>query len=105
MIPFLDLRAVNDRHRCAIDGAIASVIDSGQTILGPQTDAFETEFARYCGTRHAVGVGNGLDALTLIIRAFGFGAGDEIIVPANTYIATVLAVTANGCTPVLADPD
>jgi dTDP-4-amino-4,6-dideoxygalactose transaminase len=105
MIPFLDLRAVNDRHRGAIDAAIASVIDSGQTILGPQVDAFETEFARYCGTRHAVGVGNGLDALTLIIRAFGFGEGDEIIVPANTYIATVLAVTANRCTPVLADPD
>jgi dTDP-4-amino-4,6-dideoxygalactose transaminase len=105
MIPFLDLRAVNDRHRAAIDHAIASVLDSGQTILGPQTSAFETEFARYCGSGNAVGVGNGLDALSLIIRALGLSRGDEIIVPANTYIATVLAVSANGCVPVLVDPD
>lgn len=105
MIPFLNLRAVNDRHRDDIERAIATVLDSGQTILGPQTSAFEAEFARYCGARHAVGVGNGLDALSLIVRGFGLGAGDEVIVPANTYIATVLAVSANGCTPVLADPD
>ena len=104
-IPFYDLRAVNARHRPAIDEAITAVLDSGLTILGPQTAAFETEFARFCGTRHAVGVGNGLDALSLILRALGLGPGDEVIVPANTFIATVLAVSANGCTPVLADPD
>lgn len=105
MIPFYDLHAVNDRHRTEIDRAIAAVLDSGQLILGPLTAAFEDEFARFCGTRNAVGVGNGLDALTLIIRAFGLGAGDEVIVPANTFIATALAVSANGCTPVFADPD
>ena len=105
MIPFFDLRAVNERHRAAIDRAIAAVLDSGQTILGPRTAAFEREFARFCGTRNAVGVGNGLDALSLILRAFDLGPGDDVIVPANTFIATVLAVSANGCTPVLADPD
>ncbi|WP_457098557.1 DegT/DnrJ/EryC1/StrS family aminotransferase [Microbacterium sp. P5_E9] len=104
-IPFYDLRAVNDRHRPAIDEAITAVLDSGLTILGPQTTAFETAFAGFCGTRNAVGVGNGLDALSLILRALELGPGDEVIVPANTFIATVLAVTANGCTPVFADPD
>ncbi|GAA4357378.1 DegT/DnrJ/EryC1/StrS family aminotransferase [Microbacterium rhizosphaerae] len=105
MIPFYDLQAVIAPHRREIDAAIASVLDNGQTILGPQTAAFETEFAQFCGTRSAVGVGNGLDALSLILRGYGLGIGDEVIVPANTFIATVLAVTANGCTPVLADPD
>lgn len=105
MIRFYDLRAINEPHRPAIEAAIRSVLDSGQTILGPQTAAFEEEFAAYCGTRHAIGVGNGLDALSLILRAYGIGAGDEVIVPANTFIATVLAVSVNGATPVLADPD
>ena len=79
MIPFLDLRAVNDAHRAAIDHAIAAVLDSGQTILGPQTSAFETEFAQYCGSGNAVGVGNGLDALSLIIRALGLSRGALMI--------------------------
>lgn len=105
MIEFYDLRAVNDRHRAEIDAAITGVLDRGRLILGPETSAFETEFARFCGTRHAVGVGNGLDALSSILHGWGIGPGDEVIVPANTFIATVLAVSANGCTPVLADPD
>ena len=103
-IPFFDLAAVNAPHRDAIDRSIAAVLNSGQTILGPQLEAFEKEFAQACGVTHVVGVANGLDALSLIIRASGFGAGDEIIVPANTYIATLLAVSANGCVPVLAEP-
>ncbi|GAA1951999.1 DegT/DnrJ/EryC1/StrS family aminotransferase [Microbacterium deminutum] len=105
MIAFYDLQAVNERHRAEIDLAIAAVLDSGQLILGPQTSAFESDFAQFCGTRNAIGVGSGLDALSLIIRAMGIGPGDEVIVPANTFIATVLAVSANGSAPVLADPD
>jgi dTDP-4-amino-4,6-dideoxygalactose transaminase len=105
VIPFFDLGAVTRPHRAAIDRAIAGVLDESRVILGPRTAAFEADFARYCGVRHAIGVGNGLDALTLILRAYGLGAGDEVIMPANTFIATVLAVTAIGCTPVLADPD
>lgn len=104
-IPFLDLKAVLVPHRAEIEAAISDVLDSGQTILGPQVSAFEDEFARYCGVRHAIGVASGLDALILMLRGLGLAPGDEVIVPANTYIATVLAVTAAGCTPVLADPD
>ena len=72
---------------------------------GEENEKFSRNFAAYCGVKHALGVGNGLDALRLIIKAYGFGAGDEIIVPANTYIATILAITDNGCTPVLVEPD
>ncbi len=105
MIEFLDVRAINQRHRPELDDALAGVFASGQYVLGEQVAAFEAEFAAYCGVRHCVGVGTGLDALSLIIGGYGFGPGDEIIVPANTYIATVLAVSANGCTPVLVEPD
>lgn len=105
MIRFFDMRAVNAAHRPAIDRAIAGVIDSGQTILGPQVLEFEREFAQVCTAKNAIGVGNGLDALSLIIRAYGFASGDEIIVPAHTFIATFLAVSANGCVPVPAEPD
>jgi len=80
------------------------VLASGNLILGPEVEAFEAEFAAYCGTRHCVGVGNGLDALHLILRAWGIGAGDEVIVPSNTYIATWLAVTHAGATPVPVEP-
>lgn len=105
MVKFLDLKKVNERFRCEMDAAVKRVLDSGWYLLGKEVDAFEQEFAAYCGTRHCVGVANGLDALTLIIKAYGFGPGDEIIVPANTFIATLLAVSANGCTPVLVEPD
>ena len=105
MIDFLDLKAVNQPFRREWEAAAGAVLDSGHYVLGEQVAAFEAEFAAYCGVKHCVGVGNGLDALRLIIRGYGFGPGDEIIVPANTYIATVLAITANGCTPVLVEPD
>lgn len=85
--------------------AVARVMDSGQYVLGEQVDAFEREFAAYCGCRHAVGVANGLDALTLILRALRVGAGDEVIVPSHTFIATWLAVSACGARLVPVEPD
>ena len=109
MIPFLDLLGINARDREALIAAFTRVLDSGWYVMGSELEAFEREYAAYCGTRHCVGVGNGLDALTLTLRAWlnlgVFAAGDEVIVPANTYIATILAVTENGLTPVLVDPD
>lgn len=85
--------------------AFKDVINSGWYILGKQVEEFEKDFANYCGTKHCISVANGLDALILIVKAFGFGVGDEIIVPANTYIASILAISANGATPVLVEPD
>lgn len=104
MIYFLPLHEINERYRGEIDAAVKRVLDSGWYLLGKETAAFEEEFAAYCGTRHAVGVANGLDALTLILQGYGFGPGDEIIVPANTFIATFLAIIRNGCTPVPVEP-
>lgn len=105
MIKFLDLHKINERFRNELDEATKRVLDSGWYLLGNEIETFERNFAAYCGTKHAIGVANGLDALNLIIRAYGFGSGDEIIVPANTYIATILAVSENGATPVLVEPD
>ena len=90
MIKFLDLKAVNRRYESDIREAFSRVLESGWYLFGKELEVFEVEFAEYCGTRHAVGVASGLDALSLIIQAYGFGPGDEIIVPANTYIATVM---------------
>jgi dTDP-4-amino-4,6-dideoxygalactose transaminase len=103
-VPFLDLKAINDRHREAFAAALTRVLDSGQLVLGQEVEAFEREFARYCETAHCVGVGNGLDALHLVLRAWDIGPGDEVIVPAHTYIATWLAVSATGATPVAVAP-
>lgn len=105
MIKFLDLHKINERFRNEIDNRIKEVLDSGWYLLGNQDKAFEENFAKYCGTKHCIGCANGLDALNLIIKAFGFGAGDEIIVPANTYIASILAISENGCIPILVEPD
>jgi len=105
MVKFLDLKAVNERYRPKMDEAIKRVLDSGWYLLGKECESFEAEFATYCGVRNCIGVANGLDALNLIINAYGFSRGDEIIVPANTYIASVLAISQNGCTPVLVEPD
>ncbi len=105
MIPFLDLKAVNQRYAADIESVFRRVLDSGWYLLGNELSAFETAFAAYCRMKYAVGVASGLDALSLILRAYGFGPGDEIIVPSNTYIATVLAVTACGATPVFVEPD
>lgn len=105
MIPFLDLKKINLQYKEEIEEAMARVLESGWYILGKEVASFEEEFAQYCGVKHCIGVANGLDALTLIIRAYGFGPGDEIIVPANTYIASILAISANGATPILTEPD
>jgi dTDP-4-amino-4,6-dideoxygalactose transaminase len=104
-VPFLDLKAPYAELRGELDAACRRVMESGWFILGDETRAFEEEFAAYCGARHCVGVGNGLDALHLILRAMKIGEGDEVIVPANTYIATWLAVTYAGATPVPVEPD
>ncbi len=104
MIPFLDLRLATEELRPEIAQAIARVVQSGVYILGAEVEAFEREFAHYCGTRHCVGVANGLDALTLLLRGLGIGAGDEVIVPSNTYIATWLAVSATGARVVPVEP-
>lgn len=109
MIPFLDLKGINAQYRAELIEACTKVIDSGWYIQGNECKAFEEEFATYCGTKHCIGVANGLDALTLIIRAYKemgiMQDGDEIIVPANTYIASILAISENGLTPILVEPD
>ncbi len=104
MIKFLDLHKINERFRHEMDTAVKRVLDSGWYLLGKEVERFEANYAAYCGTKHCIGVANGLDALTLIVKAYGFGPGDEIIVPANTFIATLLSISANGCTPVLVEP-
>jgi len=105
MIEHLNLGRLNQPHAEAIRRAVERVVASGWYVLGREGEAFEAEFARYCGAAHAVGVANGLDALTLLFRAYGFPPGSEVIVPANTYIASVLAVTNAGLVPVLVEPD
>lgn len=105
MIKFLDLEKINNRFRSEIDRRISSILDRGWYLQGSENEKFCKNFANYCGTEYCVGVANGLDALTLIIKAYGFGPGDEIIVPSNTYIATILSVSANGCVPVLVEPN
>jgi len=105
MIPFLDLRPAYLELKSEIDAATARVLDSGWYVLGPEVEAFEAEWADYCGAGHCVGLANGLDALILALRALEVDAGDEVIVPSNTYIATWLAVSAVGATPVPVEPD
>lgn len=105
MISFLDLKAPYLELKQEIDDAIARVVSSGWFIGGPEVDEFEAEYATYCGANHAVGVANGLDALHLALRAMDVGPGDEVIVPSNTYIATWLAVSQCGATPVPVEPD
>lgn len=108
MIKFLDLQKVTASHADEIHSAIARVVDSGWYLLGNEVKTFEENFARYIGTSHCVGVGNGLDALTLIFRSYiemgVMKVGDEVIVPANTYVASILAITENGLKPVLVEP-
>jgi dTDP-4-amino-4,6-dideoxygalactose transaminase len=104
-IPFLDIGATYRELETDLDDAYRRVMQSGWFILDEEVEAFEREFAGYCGVRHCIGVGNGLEALHLILRGYGIGAGDEVIVPANTYIATWLAVSYAGATPVPVEPD
>jgi dTDP-4-amino-4,6-dideoxygalactose transaminase len=105
MIPFLDLKAPYIELKTEIDEAIQRVVSSGWFIGGPEVEHFETEYATYCDVNHTAGVANGLDALHLALLAMGVGAGDEVIVPSNTYIATWLAVVQCGATPVAVEPD
>ncbi|TDE11543.1 DegT/DnrJ/EryC1/StrS family aminotransferase [Dyadobacter psychrotolerans] len=105
MIPFLDLNQINEPHLPAIEEATLRVLRSGWYILGNELKAFEKSFADYCEAGYCVGVANGLDAITLILKAFDFPAGSEIIVPANTYIASVLPVSALNLVPVFVEPD
>ena len=104
-IPFLDLKAPHEELRQELQDAFTNVLDSGWFIQGKQLEAFENEYAAFCGVKHCIGVGNGLDALHLILRAYDIGAGDEVIVPSNTYIATWLAASYAGATPVPVEPD
>lgn len=104
-LPFLDLQPTYAASRTAIDAALMRVAASGWFILGKELEGFESRWADYCGAAHGVGLGNGLDALHLGLRALGVGAGDEVIVPANTYIATWLAVSQCGARPVPVEPD
>lgn len=103
-IPFLNLKEPYEELQDELDTAYQRVMQSGWYILGEEVEAFEQEFAAYSGAKHCVGVGNGLEALHLILRAAGIGEGDEVIVPANTYIATWLAVSYAGATPVPVEP-
>jgi dTDP-4-amino-4,6-dideoxygalactose transaminase len=109
VINFLDLKAINNQYQQELKDACARVIDSGWYIMGNELTQFETEFAAYCGTKFAIGVANGLDALILTLRAWKelgkLQAGDEVIVQANTYIASVLAITENDLVPVLVEPN
>ena len=105
MIKFLDLEKINNRFRDEIDLRIKTILDKGWYLQGEENERFCENFAKFCGTKYCLGVANGLDALNLIIKGYGFSKGDEIIVPANTYIATILAISENGCTPVLVEPD
>jgi len=109
MIPFLDLKKVNEQYQTELKEACSRVIDSGWYVLGKEVTEFEKEFATYCETEHCLGVANGLDALVLILRAYielgVMKKGDEVIVPSNTYIASILAISENGLTPVLVEPD
>ena len=109
MIPFLDLKNINQQYREELIAACTRVIDSGWYIGGKELEQFEQNFANYCGVKFAIGVANGLDALILTLRAWKelgkLQEGDEVIVPSNTYIASILAITANNLTPVLVEPD
>lgn len=105
MIAWSDLTYIHSEIRDEINEAVKNVLDSNWFIMGKELEAFEEEYAQFCGARHCIGVGNGLDALHIILKAYGIGAGDEVIVPANTFVATALAVSYCGATPVLVDPD
>jgi dTDP-4-amino-4,6-dideoxygalactose transaminase len=104
-VQFLDLKAPYFELKSELDAAYQRVMESGWFVLGKEVEAFEQEFAQYCGTNYCVGVGNGLEALSLVLRAWDIGEGHEVIVPSNTFIATWLAITATGAKPVPVEPD
>lgn len=103
-VPFLDMKPIYDELKSELDAAYERVMRSGWFVLGKEVEAFEAEYAAYCGAKHCIGLGNGLEALELVLRGWDIGAGDEVIVPSNTYIATWLAVTAVGAKVVPVEP-
>lgn len=103
-VPFLDLKAINLSQADELEAAFKRVLHSGWYVLGAETSAFEASFAAYCKSKHAIGVANGLDAIFMILKAYGVGPGDEVIVPSNTFIATWLAVSDCGATPIPVEP-
>ncbi|MBI3403608.1 MAG: DegT/DnrJ/EryC1/StrS family aminotransferase [Acidobacteria bacterium] len=104
-VPFVDLKAQRDSIQAEVDAAVLNVFDKGDFILGAAVEKFEADYAAYIGAKHAIGVGTGLAAIEIALRAYGVGPGDEVITAANTFIATVLAITAVGATPVFVDMD
>ena len=104
MIPFLDMKSAYAELKPDLDAAYHRVMESGWFVLGKEVEAFEAEYAAFCGARHCIALGNGLEALELVLRGWDIGPGDEVIVPSNTYIATWLAVTAVGATVVPVEP-
>jgi dTDP-4-amino-4,6-dideoxygalactose transaminase len=104
-VPFLDLKTPHQELKAELEAAFSRVLDSGWYILGKELESFEAQFAEYSGVAHCIGVGNGLDAIHLLLEAYGIGPGDEVLVPSNTFIATWLAVTRTGATPVPVEPD
>ena len=108
MIPFLDLKKINKPYEIAFQEKLKSILDNGWYVLGNEVKEFETNFANYCGAKHCIGVGNGLDALVLIFKGYiqlgKLKIGDEVIVPANTYIASILAILQADLVPVLVEP-
>jgi dTDP-4-amino-4,6-dideoxygalactose transaminase len=109
MIPFLDLQKINARYQVEFNAKLTQIIDKGWFVLGDEVTAFEQNFANYCGTKYCVGVGNGLEALILIFKAYivmgKLNKNDEVIVPSNTYIASILAIQEAGLVPVLVEPN
>lgn len=105
MISFLDLKRVNEAHQATIQAATERVLQSGWYILGHEVEAFERRFANYCQTRHCIGVANGLEALTLVLQAWDFPQGSEVIIASNAYIASALSITHAGLSPVWVEPD
>ena len=104
-IPFQDFKFQYNEIKTELDQAYKRVMESGWYILGSEVSSFEAEFANYCGTKYCVGVGNGLEALFLVLKAWDIGFSDEVIVPANTYIASWLPITHTGAKPVPVEPD
>jgi dTDP-4-amino-4,6-dideoxygalactose transaminase len=108
-VPFLSLKDIIDKYNEEIHNAVNRVVDSGWYLQGNENAVFEANYSQYIGTKHTIGVANGFDALIWILRAYielGFmKPGDEILVPANTYIASILAITENKLTPILVEPD
>ena len=109
MIKFLDLQKINRQYEKELKEAASRVIDSGWYLMGKELECFETNYADFCGVKHALGVANGLDALRLIFKAYielgVIQKGDEVIVPANTYVASVLAITDNDLIPIFVEPN